>query len=84
MSDYLPSTPDLSEHYCPACEPDRDPFQGITVERWCYQHRPDDSGPDDALTGPTSNLSGTSEVEGGDCRAVAKLLRKRRKKTWAS
>lgn len=31
---------DLAERYCPGCEPERDPLQGIAVVQWCCAHEP--------------------------------------------
>ena len=39
---------DLSEPYCPSCEPERDPFKGVTIVEWCKAHRPELDGDKDA------------------------------------
>lgn len=77
MSD-LDATPDLSEVFCPTCEPSRDPLKGVAVLRYCYQHAPSAAGLDDERTGTPTHLSGTNDPDGYDCRAMARLISERR------
>lgn len=77
VTDNLADTGDLGHDYCPTCEPERDAFTDILRVRYCEPHALDVSGSADHLTGPIIYMSGSNEVEGADCRAMAELLRRR-------
>lgn len=67
----------MAEHWCPDCEPGRDPLRDILEVRYCASHGPTDSGPDDRLTGVPQPLSSMGEADGADCRAVQALIQDR-------
>lgn len=66
LMNYLSDTPDLSEKWCPRCEPDRDQRVGIVEVRYCEQHTPGRDGCDDASVVAESDLGGGAEAGGKD------------------
>lgn len=51
----LPETPDISEPWCPTCQPERDPSREILRVQYCYIHRSD---PIEDSTLPTTGAAG--------------------------
>ena len=78
MSDYLPDTPYLARAYCPGCEPDTDPTQGVLEVRYCEPHLPSRDGTSDRLVSAASYLGGGSEAGGDDNRAWCNILHRGR------
>jgi hypothetical protein len=73
---WLPDTAYLGTHWCPDCEPGRDPAVEILETRYCIHHELRTPGADDARVvaeGPLSN--GANEAEGTTCRLFAQLLK---------
>lgn len=55
MTTDLPDTKDLSEKWCPTCQPERDPSREILSVQYCSLHAPKNDGVDDAgVIGNTS------------------------------
>ena len=80
MTDYLADTGVVGEHYCPTCSPESDEqaikIGSVLTPRYCSAHEPDRSGIQDAAAGEGAPRTGSSEAEGADCVATAKLLRR--------
>ena len=79
MTNELPESGIVGEHFCPACDPNRDPIAeaeagNVYTIRYCSAHEPPREGPDDALVGPGYPRVGTGEAEGADCAAAARAL----------
>lgn len=66
----------VGEDYCPGCRTDADPVMpgAVLTVRWCMEHEPSYSGPDDNAANTRRVLSGSGEAEGTDCRAVADII----------
>jgi hypothetical protein len=82
MSD-LQDTKDLSEKWCPTCQPDRDPSREILQVEYCSIHTPARDGADDS--GVTGNSSfgthyGAMDSDGATNKLVSDLLKKGKKK----
>ena len=88
MSEYLPDTGVVGEHYCPMCDPDAVEHaleRGVVLTpRYCYAHEPDRAGTDDAGAGPGTPRTGSGEAEGADCAAMARLLDQTEQKRGAT
>ena len=59
-------TPYMGTRYCPGCDPERDPLDGITEVTWCSTHSPDPAGESDRLVSVWAHLSGGGECGGED------------------
>lgn len=75
MSDdsLIPWSPDLSQRWCPGCEPTLDPLTTILIEDWCATHRPSRAGLDDARVEQTP-IPGSGDTDGDTQRRMAELL----------
>jgi hypothetical protein len=72
MTSGMADTPDLGVPYCPECEPDRDPFVGITIVRYCGTRHPAPLPPtlhNEGTPGERVYLSGTTDA-GGDTNRI--------------
>jgi hypothetical protein len=75
---WLPDTAYLGTHWCPDCEPGRDPTVEILETRYCINHEPHTPGSADALaltSGRALSGAGLDEAEAIACRAVQTLIR---------
>ena len=70
----MTDTVDLSERYCPLCEPERDPLKGVAVVNYCGEHTPKDDGYSDARVSHDNILSGIEEAGGDKNRVWCDLL----------
>jgi len=82
MSD-LRDTPDLSEKWCPTCQPDRDSTQEILQVHYCHMHMPPHGGTDDAgvVSNPDFSFNAGVESEGNTNRLFSEFLKKGKKMT---
>ena len=79
MSDWLQDTPPMAVHWCPTCQPEKDPTKEILETRYCVQHAPTTKGADDdAVNTPQAWLNGSTEADGVDCREFQKLITRRK------
>lgn len=72
-------TPNLAVYYCPTCEPNRDPLDGILDIRWCHMHTPSWAGTDDDAVQTNAFLSGSNEAGGYENSRWCELLHRGRR-----
>jgi hypothetical protein len=77
MSDFLHDTPVVTRLYCPICEPDTDPTQGLLEMRYCDPHAPVRDGTVDGQVQALSYMSGSGEAGGDDNRAWCELFHRK-------
>jgi len=78
----LPDTPDLGRRRCPLCEPEStiDPRTDFRYTEYCAMHSENrDVGADDP-PGPGYSAAAGTEADGFDCRRVAAVLRRWRRR----
>lgn len=78
MSDYLIDSPFVPIHYCPGCEPRRDPVAEVLAVQYCAQHAPRTTGTEDERVYVTTVISNT-EAGGEDNRAWCQFLHRGRR-----
>ena len=81
MSELIADTRDLSESWCPTCQPDRDPTREVLRVDYCGTHFPDRTGSEDKAALVTMESAGPAATprEGGDEGAAwCDLIHRRR------